>query len=141
VDVLGIDIGGSGIKAAPVDVTTGDLTADRVKVPTPRPALPEEVAQFDDEMLGRLRMRPGVTGLWQVEARHNPSYFAYRHLDLFYVENWTLTGDLTILLKTVRAVLKSEGVKFLEEIHPWGNSRAAMIEGPDRIAIEIVEIK
>jgi Glyoxalase/Bleomycin resistance protein/Dioxygenase superfamily len=37
--------------------------------------------------------------------------------------------------------LKSEGVKFLEEIHPWGNSRAAMIEGPDRIAIEIVEVK
>ena len=37
--------------------------------------------------------------------------------------------------------LKAEGVKFLEEIKPWGNSRAAMIEGPDRIAIEIVEIK
>ena len=39
------------------------------------------------------------------------------------------------------ARLKSEGVKFLEEIHPWGNSRAAMIEGPDRIAIELVEVK
>ena len=39
------------------------------------------------------------------------------------------------------ARLKSENVKFLEEIHPWGNSRAAMIEGPDRIAIEIVEVK
>jgi len=37
--------------------------------------------------------------------------------------------------------LKSEGVKFLEEIHPWGNTRAAMIEGPDRIAIELVEVK
>jgi hypothetical protein len=37
--------------------------------------------------------------------------------------------------------LKSEGVTFLEEIHPWGNSRAAMIEGPDRIAIELVEVK
>ena len=39
------------------------------------------------------------------------------------------------------ARLKREGVKFLEEIHPWGNSRAAMIEGPDRIAIELVEVK
>ena len=39
------------------------------------------------------------------------------------------------------ARLKSEGVKFLEEIHPWGNTRAAMIEGPDRIAIELVEVK
>jgi lipopolysaccharide/colanic/teichoic acid biosynthesis glycosyltransferase len=63
------------------------------------------VAQFDDEMLNRLRMRPGVTGLWQVEARHNPSYFAYRHLDLFYVENWSLGLDVTILAATARTVL------------------------------------
>jgi hypothetical protein len=39
------------------------------------------------------------------------------------------------------ARLKSEGIKFLEEIHTWGNTRAAMIEGPDRVAIEIVEVK
>ena len=44
-DVLGIDIGGSGIKAAPVDVSTGTLTAERVKVPTPRPAQPDPVAE------------------------------------------------------------------------------------------------
>ena len=44
-DVLGVDIGGSGIKAAPVDVTTGTLTAERVKVPTPRPARPEPIAE------------------------------------------------------------------------------------------------
>ena len=54
------------------------------------------------------------------------------------VDHWAVsTADLD---KTV-ARLKSEGVKFLEEIHPWGTSRAAMIEGPDRIAIEVVEIK
>ena len=47
------------------------------------------------------------------------------------------TADLD---KTVTR-LKGEGVKFLEEIHPWGSMRAAMIEGPDRIAIEIVEVK
>ena len=53
-------------------------------------------------------------------------------------DHWALsTADLD---KTV-ARLKSENVKFLEEIHPWGSSRAAMIEGPDRIAIEIVEVK
>jgi polyphosphate glucokinase len=45
VDVLGIDIGGSGIKAAPVDVTTGALSAPRVKVATPRPALPDPIAE------------------------------------------------------------------------------------------------
>ena len=50
-------------------------------------------------------MRPGVTGLWQVEARHNPSFFAYRHLDLFYVENWRLGLDVAILAATVRTVV------------------------------------
>jgi len=54
------------------------------------------------------------------------------------VDHWALsTADLTATV----ARLKSENVKFLEEIHPWGNSRAAMIEGPDRIAIELVEVK
>src|SRR5882757_10253047 len=54
------------------------------------------------------------------------------------VDHWALSvGDL---MPTV-ARLKSEGIKFLEEIHPWGNTRAAMIEGPDRIAIELVEVK
>jgi len=51
VDVLGIDIGGSGIKAAPVDVTTGKLTAERIKVPTPRPALPDAVADAVKELV------------------------------------------------------------------------------------------
>jgi len=50
VDVLGIDIGGSGIKAAPVDVTTGTFTKPRVKLPTPRPALPEAVAEVVKEL-------------------------------------------------------------------------------------------
>src|SRR5262245_2336008 len=54
------------------------------------------------------------------------------------VDHWALsTADLTATV----ARLKGESVKFLEEIHPWGNSRAAMIEGPDRIAIELVEVK
>ncbi len=71
----------------------------------PRPALPSEVAQFDEELLGRLRMRPGVSGLWQVEARHNPSFFAYRHLDLFYVENWRLSLDIAVLAATIHTVI------------------------------------
>src|SRR5258708_39674080 len=54
------------------------------------------------------------------------------------VDHWALsTADLTATVNR----LKSESVKFLEEIHPWGNSRAGMIDGPDRIAIELVEIK
>ena len=53
-------------------------------------------------------------------------------------DHWALS---TANLDATVARLKSEGVKFLEEIHPWGSSRAAMIEGPDRIAIELVEVK
>jgi exopolysaccharide biosynthesis polyprenyl glycosylphosphotransferase len=71
----------------------------------PRPALPHEVAEFDDELLERLSVKPGVTGLWQVTARDNPAFYAYRRLDLFYVENWSVTLDLAIMLGTVRSLL------------------------------------
>jgi exopolysaccharide biosynthesis polyprenyl glycosylphosphotransferase len=67
----------------------------------PRPALPSEVAEFPDELNARHRVRPGITGLWQVEARDNPSFEAYVRLDLFYVQNWTLALDLMILLGTI----------------------------------------
>lgn len=73
----------------------------------PRPALPGEVAAFDDDLLVRQHVRPGVTGLWQVEARDNPSFSAYRYLDVFYVENQSLALDLAILLATVRTVVAS----------------------------------
>jgi len=71
----------------------------------PRPALPHEVERFDDELLTRFFVPPGITGLWQVEARDNPSFAAYRRLDLFYVENWSLSLDLVILIETASAVI------------------------------------
>ena len=71
----------------------------------PRPALPQEVEQFDDELLSRQQVLPGVTGLWQVEARDNPSFDVYRRLDLFYVDNWSLALDLAILLGTARELV------------------------------------
>jgi exopolysaccharide biosynthesis polyprenyl glycosylphosphotransferase len=67
----------------------------------PRPALAHEVAQFDPELLRRHNVKQGITGLWQVEARDNPSFHAYRRLDLFYVDNWSIGLDLVILLATV----------------------------------------
>ena len=72
----------------------------------PRPPLPREVEEFDEELLERFRMAPGITGLWQVEARDNPSFRMYRHLDLFYVENWSLGLDLGIILATVEMMAK-----------------------------------
>ncbi len=71
----------------------------------PRPALPAEVATFDDRLLQRNRVRPGITGLWQVEARDNPSFRAYRRLDLFYVDNWSPVLDLMIVLGTIEQLI------------------------------------
>jgi exopolysaccharide biosynthesis polyprenyl glycosylphosphotransferase len=79
----------------------------------PRPALPEEDAVFDDRLRGRNRVRPGITGLWQVEARDNPSFLTYERLDLFYVENWSLGLDLTILVATVESELARVATRFL----------------------------
>ncbi|MFV0523921.1 MAG: sugar transferase [Acidimicrobiales bacterium] len=71
----------------------------------PRPALPEEVLAFDEELRDRAIVRPGITGLWQVEARSNSAFNAYRRLDLHYVENWSIGLDLRILLATVEQVV------------------------------------
>jgi exopolysaccharide biosynthesis polyprenyl glycosylphosphotransferase len=70
----------------------------------PRPALPDEVAQFDDELRAREAVRPGITGLWQVEGRDNPSFQAYRRFDLFYIENWSVGLDVMILFQTVESL-------------------------------------
>jgi exopolysaccharide biosynthesis polyprenyl glycosylphosphotransferase len=71
----------------------------------PRPALPAEVAAFDDELRDRTKVKPGMTGLWQIEARDNPSFSAYRRLDLYYVENWSVSLDLVVLFATVEHVI------------------------------------
>jgi exopolysaccharide biosynthesis polyprenyl glycosylphosphotransferase len=83
-----------------VNVLRGDMS-----LVGPRPALPHEVAEFDDELLGRHRVQPGITGLWQVEARDKPDFEIYRRLDLFYVENWSIGLDLAIMFSTVCGVL------------------------------------
>lgn len=71
----------------------------------PRPALPSEIIHFDDDLRRRHLVKPGITGLWQVEARDNPSFRPYRRLDLFYVENLSLGLDLVILVLTVQVVV------------------------------------
>lgn len=75
----------------------------------PRPPLPREVTQYDDWVSRRLLVRPGISGLWQVSGRSNLSWDESVRLDLFYVENWSLTGDLLILWRTLRTVFKPEG--------------------------------
>ncbi len=70
----------------------------------PRPALADEVAQFDSRLNARLTVKPGLTGLWQVEARDLRSFDLYRRYDLLYVQNWSLRGDLGILGRTFSVV-------------------------------------
>ena len=75
----------------------------------PRPPLPEEVAEYGDDMRRRLLVHPGVTGLWQVSGRADLSWEESVRLDLRYVDNWSLATDLLILWKTARAVLRGHG--------------------------------
>ena len=81
-----------------------DVLTGRMSLVGPRFAMPKEAAQFDEELQRRTAMRPGITGLWQTEARDNPSFSAYRRLDLLYVDNWSLGLDLAILANTAHSV-------------------------------------
>jgi exopolysaccharide biosynthesis polyprenyl glycosylphosphotransferase len=75
----------------------------------PRPPLACEVEKYDLSHLRRLDVLPGITGLWQVEARQDPSFDSYISLDTAYVENWNLMLDLRILARTVGVVLSGTG--------------------------------
>ena len=83
-----------------------NVLTGRMSIVGPRPALPGETAEFDDELQRRHLVRPGVTGLWQVEANHKSSFDEYRRLDLFYVDNWSVAMDLAIAIDTVPAILR-----------------------------------
>ncbi|MFT2816908.1 sugar transferase [Leifsonia sp. A12D58] len=71
----------------------------------PRPQRAAEVALYDDTAHRRLFMKPGMSGLWQVSGRSRLSWDDAIRLDLYYVENWSMTGDVVILWRTVRAVV------------------------------------
>ncbi|WP_372727427.1 sugar transferase [Nocardioides sp.] len=75
----------------------------------PRPPLPLEVAGYDGHAQRRLRVRPGMTGLWQVSGRSDLSWSEAIRLDLYYVDNWSMMQDLSILARTVGAVFSSRG--------------------------------
>lgn len=71
----------------------------------PRPPLPREVQQYADHVHRRFLVKPGITGLWQVSGRSSLSWEETVRLDLSYVENWSLLGDLAILAKTAKAAV------------------------------------
>ncbi|KQN46172.1 polyprenyl glycosylphosphotransferase [Frigoribacterium sp. Leaf44] len=87
-----------------INVVRGDMA-----LVGPRPPLAREVENYARHVHRRFLVKPGITGLWQTSGRSNLSWEDSVRLDLFYVENWSMTGDLIILWRTLRAVLSREG--------------------------------
>jgi lipopolysaccharide/colanic/teichoic acid biosynthesis glycosyltransferase len=87
-----------------VNVLKGDMS-----LVGPRPQAPNEVALYTDRQRRRLEVLPGITGLWQVTSRNDPSFERWVQLDIEYIDSWSLKKDVLILLKTVGAVLKANG--------------------------------
>ncbi|MGW9631223.1 sugar transferase [Agromyces sp. NPDC055520] len=87
-----------------VNVLRGDMS-----LVGPRPPLASEVERYDELANRRLLVKPGITGLWQTKGRSDLSWDDSVRLDLYYVENWSLTGDVILLYRTVRAVARPAG--------------------------------
>ena len=86
-----------------------NICAGSMSLVGPRPPLPSEVEEYEQDVRRRLLVKPGLTGLWQISGRSNLSWQDSVRLDLYYVENWSLAGDLLILMKTFRAVVRGAG--------------------------------
>jgi exopolysaccharide biosynthesis polyprenyl glycosylphosphotransferase len=87
-----------------LNVVRGDMS-----LVGPRPPLPDEVAGYSDDATRRLRVKPGLTGLWQVSGRSDLTWEESLRLDLRYADNWSLALDISILWRTVRAVVRGSG--------------------------------
>jgi lipopolysaccharide/colanic/teichoic acid biosynthesis glycosyltransferase len=85
------------------------VLSGHMSVVGPRPCLTSEYARYTKEQRRRVEAVPGITGLWQVEARKNPSADAYFECDLYYVDHWSLWMDAKILMKTIAVVFAGTG--------------------------------
>ena len=86
------------------NVLTGDMS-----IVGPRPQIPEEVADYERPHLARLLVKPGLTCLWQISGRNDVDFGEWMRLDREYVESRTLALDLSILLRTLPAVVRRTG--------------------------------
>ena len=86
------------------NVLRGDMS-----IVGPRPPLPAEVERYDHQMRRRLLVKPGLTGLWQVSGRSGLSWEEDVRLDLYFVENWSLSLDAMIIARTASAVVRGQG--------------------------------
>jgi len=86
------------------NVLRGDMS-----IVGPRPPIGSEVREYRLGDLRRLDVTPGITGLWQVQARQNPSFDSYVSLDTAYIDNWSVWLDLKIIVRTIAVVLAGTG--------------------------------
>ena len=86
------------------NVLAGDMS-----IVGPRPPLAGEVSKYDLEHLRRLDVTPGITGLWQVQGRQDPSFASYVSLDVTYIDNWSIWLDFKIILRTIAVVFAGTG--------------------------------
>jgi lipopolysaccharide/colanic/teichoic acid biosynthesis glycosyltransferase len=75
----------------------------------PRPHSMDDVARYSEQDLQRHRVKPGLTGLWQISARKDPSFRRNMELDCLYIHSWSLRSDLAIILKTFPVIIRGEG--------------------------------
>ena len=87
-----------------INVLRGEMS-----VVGPRPPLPCEVEHYDDHAMRRLSVKPGVTCLWQINGRSTVSFDHWMELDNAYIDSWTPTGDLALILRTIPAVIRGIG--------------------------------
>jgi len=87
-----------------LNVLRGDMS-----VVGPRPPIASEVMEYKPNHLRRLDVTPGITGLWQVQGRQEPSFDSYVSLDVTYIENWSMWLDLKIIVRTIGVVFSGTG--------------------------------
>jgi exopolysaccharide biosynthesis polyprenyl glycosylphosphotransferase len=87
-----------------LNVLHGDMS-----IVGPRPPIASEVKEYKLSHLRRLNVTPGITGLWQVQGRKDPSFDSYVSLDMTYIDNWSIWLDMTIILRTVGVVIAGTG--------------------------------
>ncbi|HEX2052643.1 MAG TPA: sugar transferase, partial [Actinomycetota bacterium] len=118
---------GRFLRAASIDEIPQLLNVMRgdMSLVGPRPSLPDECMSFDGTLRLRERVPPGLSGLWQVEARDMPSFRAYRRLDLYYVQNWSLGLDLAILMVTP-VVVAARAWRAVQRLLPGRRTSSAL---------------
>jgi exopolysaccharide biosynthesis polyprenyl glycosylphosphotransferase len=88
-----------------------NVLRNEMSIVGPRPALPHEVDAWGEDLRSRLRVKPGLTGMWQVHGRSDASFAEYERLYLYYVDNWSIVTDLAIVVRTIPAVISRRGAR------------------------------